>query len=307
MRRVLVTGGDGYLGRVLTLRLIESGHEVILLGRQPLAGDAATRRVCADLTDRQQVAAALAGLDVDGVCHLAARTSVRESLVDPVGYFSVNAVGTLNLLASLTGQTPFVLLSSGAVYGSDHSGPLTEGLVPRPENPYAASKLAAESMVASVAATGAVGAIILRCFNIAGAYGGRANPNPSGIIPAVMRAAMGEAEHVAINGDGSAVREFTHVVDVADAIVRALEAPAAGKAEVLNVGTGAGSTMLEVIDTVARVTGRPIEVVHGPAANEPHTVLADTRRIRERLGWTPVRSGIEEIIRSDWEARHVTP
>lgn len=306
MRRVLVTGGDGYLGRVLTLRLIESGHEVILLGRQPLPGDAATRRVRADLTDRQQVFAALAGLDVDGVCHLAARTNVRESFEDPVGYFSVNAGGTLNLLAALGGQTPFVLLSSGAVYGSSHAGPLTEDLVEHPENPYAASKLAAEAMVASVAATGAIGAVVLRCFNIAGAYGGRANPNPSGIIPAAMRVAMDEAEHVTVNGDGSAVREFTHVVDVADAIVRALESASAGKAEVLNVGTGAGSTMLEVIDTVARVTGRPIEVVHGPAANEPHTVLADTHRIRDRLGWVPARSGIEEIIRSDWEASHVT-
>lgn len=304
--RVLVTGWNGYLGRVLSLRLAETGYEVTLLGRRRVpdaALPAAVRTVYADLTDPAQTSAALAGIEVDGVCHLAARTNVRESTVDPLGYFAVNFGGTRNLLAALSARAPFVFLSSGSVYGSSHAGLLAEDLVPAPESPYAASKLAAESLVASAAAAGSIGAVVLRCFNIAGAYAGCANRNPTGIIPATLRAAAGEVPHVAINGDGSAVREFTHVLDVADAIVSALDAAVAGRVELLNVGTGVGIAMSEVIATATRVTGRRIDVIHRPPVEEPHTVLADTRRIRDRLDWIPAHSGIEEIIRSDWEAR----
>lgn len=313
--RVLITGGDGFLGRVLSLRLVEIGHDVVIVGRRSAPetdSPAAVRRVYADITDRAQVTAALAGLDVDGVCHLAARTNILESFADPLGYFSVNLGGTLHLLETLTAgsssrltsrRTTVVLVSSGTVYGSRYAGPLVEDLVPRPESPYAASKLAAESLVASVADAGSIAAVILRCFNIAGAYAGRANRNPTGIIPATLRAAAGDVPHVVINGDGSAIREFTHVLDVANAIVRALDTAAPGKAEVLNVGTGVGITVLDIVATAARVTGRHIDVTHRCPANEAHTVLADTRRIRERLGWAPARSDIEEIIQSDWEAR----
>jgi UDP-glucose 4-epimerase len=306
MAGVLVTGADGYLGRVVALRLEESGREVIRLGRRREVDDPGSRRLCADLTDREQTHAVLAGVEIEGVCHLAARMNVRESLSDPLGYFAANVGGTLNLLAALPPQVPFVLLSTGAVYGPAHCGPLTEDLVPQPDNPYAASKLAAESLTGSAAAAGLIGAITLRCFNIAGAYGGRANPNPAGIIPAAIRVAMGQSGHVTINGDGSAVREFTHVLDVADAVLQALGAACAGKAEVLNVGTGAGHTMLEVIDTVARVTGRPVPAVRQQAAPETHTALADTGRIRERLGWEPKHSVLAEIIQSDWEARNAS-
>lgn len=303
--RVLVTGGDGFLGRVLCLRLTELGHDVVRLGR-----------LDADLTDRVQVAAALAGLDVEAVCHLAARTNVRESIADPLGYYAANLGGTLNVLTAWLSERSrarpavFVFLSSGAVYGSGHPGPIPEGLRPQPENPYAASKLAAESLVTCVAAAGWIDAVILRCFNIGGAYRGHFSRNPAGIIAASLRAAAGEVAQVAVNGDGSAVREFTHVLDVADAIASALHDAAqggtTGRAEVLNVGTGVGTTISDVIATARRVTGRHIDVISGPATGEAHTLLADTSRIAARLGWVPRRSGIEEVIRSDWGARRVS-
>lgn len=292
--RVLVAGAGGFVGRVLSARLAESGHQVIALK--------------ADLTDRVAVSRIVARLDVEAVCHLAGRVKVRESFLDPLGYFAVNVGGTINLLESLRGRpVRMVFLSTASVYGSRGDGALGEDVVPRPENPYAASKLAAESLIASVSATGAIGAVILRCFNIAGGYAGHANQNPTGIIPAVLRAAAGDIAQVALNGDGSAVREFTHVVDVADAVVKALDAAALSHTEILNIGTGVGITMGEVITTAERVTGRRIDVVHRPAAAEAHTVLADTTRARERLRWHPAHSDIEEIIRSDWAARSVRP
>jgi UDP-glucose 4-epimerase len=288
--RILITGGGGYLGRVLTVTLREHGHEVTALDRS------------ADLRDRSRLAAAIHAGSFDGVCHLAARTTIRDSFADPLGYYDTNLAGTLNLLSSLRDVPAVVFASTSAVYGSDRPGVLTEDLDPRPENPYAESKLAAEKLIGYHAAAGAVGAISLRCFNVAGSYGGVADPGTTRIIPAALRVAAGHSPHVRINGDGSAVREFTHVRDVADAFRLALTGAAAipGTHQVLNVGTGRGVSMADVVRTVEKVTERPVPVIHGPAVNEPHTLVAGTDRIRAVLGWTPARSSLETIIRDSW-------
>jgi UDP-glucose 4-epimerase len=290
---VLVTGGLGFLGRAVTEELTNHGHEVYVLSR---SSPAQGRLVRADLRDRAAVADALATHRLDGICHLAGLKSVRESFADPLGYFDTNLGGTASLLHLAHGGIPFVFASTSAVYGSAHTGRLTEDLAPSAENPYAASKLAAEQLLAHTAATGTVGGVTLRCFNVAGA----ADPDQTRIISACLRAAAGLIPHVTVNGDGSAVREFTHVADAARAFRLALGAARPGEHQLLNLGTGDGVTMMEVISTAERVTGQRIQVVHRPPAQEAHTVVCDPRRIQTALGWDPELSTIERIIGDAW-------
>ncbi|GIH10991.1 UDP-glucose 4-epimerase GalE [Rhizocola hellebori] len=305
--RVLVTGGLGFLGRAVTAELTEHGHEVLVLSHSApprLRGDVEVIR--ADLRDRSAIAEALAAQRLDGVCHLAGLKSVRDSFTDPVGYFDTNVGGMASLLRALTGGLPFVYASTSAVYGSARPGRLTEDLLPNAENPYAASKLAAEQLLAYTAATGSVGGVTLRCFNIAGAVGGHADPDPTRIIAACLRAAAGLIPHVTVNGDGSAVREFTHLADAARAFRLGLAAAKPGEHQLLNLGTGDGITMMEVVRAAERVTGRQIHVVHRDAANEAHTLISDPDRIQKTLQWHPETSTIERIISDAWEALHPT-
>jgi UDP-glucose 4-epimerase len=304
--RVLVTGGQGFLGRAVVAELAAHRHEVIALTRRADGTPAGLQVVCADLRERDEVTAAVVPLKVDAVCHLAGLTSVRDSLADPLGYFETNVGGTANLLSALAEAglpVPMVFASTSAVYGSARPGQLGEGLEPRAENPYAASKLAAEQLLTYHAATGAIGATVLRCFNIAGAVDGFGDPDKSRIIPATLRTAAGEIPHVTVNGDGSAVREFTHVLDVAQAVRLALDTTVPGQARTFNVGTGDGVSMMDVIGTAEKVTGRVIPVVHRPPAREAHTLVADGSRIRETLGWYASRSSLECMIRDAWTHR----
>jgi UDP-glucose 4-epimerase len=192
-----------------------------------------------------------------------------------------------------------VLASTSIVYGSARTGALGEELPTRPENPYAASKVAAEQLVAACTATGAVSGVALRCFNIAGAVDGYPDLDPTRLIPNVLRAARGDTPHVRVNGDGSAVREYTHVRDVASAFRLALAADATG---VFNVGTGHGVAVRDVIAIAGQVTGRPVPVAHQPPRPEAHTLVCDPGRITTELGWRPAYSELPEIIGSAWRA-----
>jgi UDP-glucose 4-epimerase len=296
--KVLVTGGGGFLGRNVVGVLRQHGYDVVALSRRPVAEELGAG--VADLRDQRSVAAAIAPLQVDAVCHLAALTSVRESFTEPLSYFDTNVSGTVNLLRALAGNpVPVVFASTNAVYGSARPGRLHEDMEPKPESPYAASKVAAEHLLAYQAATGAMGCTVLRCFNIAGP----GDPDTTRIIPSSLRAAAGDIEHVPLNGDGSAVRDFVHVTDVAEAVRLALEATRPGRHQVFNVGTGEGASMAEVIRAAEKVTERPIPVVRRPPAREAHTLVADIGRIREVLGWRPTRSSIENIVHDAWQAR----
>jgi UDP-glucose 4-epimerase len=308
--RVLVTGGLGFLGYAVTRELLTQGHRVtVLTRRQRVDPPAGVAVLTADLRDRGGLADAVRPGQFDAVCHLAALTSGRDSIADPLDYFDVNTAGTINLLRALAGPADgaglppaFVLVSTNIVYGSRHHGALAEHLDPHPESPYAASKLAAEQLVAAYAATGAIGAVTLRPFNIAGSVDGVGDTDPGRIIPNVFRAMTGQLPHVTLNGDGSAVRDFVHVADAAAAVGLALARCTPGRHEVFNVGSGIGVSMTDVVTAAERVTGRIVGVRRLPPRPEPPRLLADPTRSREVLGWSPKRSDLEQILADAWRA-----
>jgi UDP-glucose 4-epimerase len=310
--RVLVTGGFGYVGGAVAIRLANAGHEVTLLTRQRQlpANPPVDAEVCvADLLDPDQLDKLLTDRPFEGICHLAGLVRVRESFDDPAAYFQVNVGGTANLLAALTRtaeQTDrsvrLVFASTAAVYGQATGQPINEDHPLAPTSPYGASKLAAEQLISYQAATGTLAAVTLRGFAIAGAIGSHGDTDLSRIIPKALAVAAGRTPHVEVNGDGTAVREFTHVADVADAYLLALTAARPGEHLICNVGTGQGVTVREVLATVEAVTGQRLPVVPRPAANEPPALLADTQRIQARLGWRPHHSDLNEIVATAWHA-----
>jgi UDP-glucose 4-epimerase len=310
--RVLVTGGLGYVGRAVVLCLRDAGHEVTILTRhQRLPADLSpvAETHVADLLDPDQLQKLCTERPFDAVCHLAGLVRVRESFQDPAGYFQVNVGGTANLLAALaraaqqTGQpVRLVFTSTAAVYGPASGGPISETHPLTPSSPYGASKLAAEQLITYQAATGALGAVTLRGFSIAGAIGSHGDSDQTRIIPKALAVAAGAAPHIEINGDGSAIREFTHVVDIAHAYALALTAAEPGEHLICNIGTGKGVSVSEVLETVKAVTGQRLSVIRHPAANEPQVLLADTRLVRKALGWLPQHSTLDEIVTDAWRA-----
>ncbi|MEU8182966.1 NAD-dependent epimerase/dehydratase family protein [Micromonospora sp. NPDC049047] len=307
---VLVTGGLGFLGRAVARDLLAAGHRVTVMsrGRGDRTAPSGVELVTGDIRDRTRVFEIVQEGGYDGVVHLAALTSGRDSFADPLGYFDVNAVGTLNLLMALdtarttTAPASLVFASTNIVYGSQHHGALSEDLDPHPESPYAASKVAAEHMVAAYAATGAIGAVTFRPFNIAGAVDGVTDTDRARIIPNVFRAITGDLDHVTLNGDGAAVRDFVHVADVATAVRLALALCTPGTSQTINLGSGTGTSMATVVATAEQITGHPVTVRRQPPKPEPPVLIADVNRAHTVLGWTPGRSKLSEILADAWEA-----
>ncbi|MBB5871989.1 UDP-glucose 4-epimerase [Allocatelliglobosispora scoriae] len=306
--RILVTGGRGFLARVVACYLVEQGHEVALLSRSvDLCLPVDVQVIQADMRDRQQLQAAITA-PFDGVVHLAGLGNVRDSVEDPLTYFEVNTGGTLNLLTALRQVNPtrrpvVVLASTQTVYGSQHTDPMTEELLAAPEQPYAMSKLAAEQILAEHARTGAIGAVSLRLVNLAGAHGTIRDDNARGIIPKVLTAAA-TGSPIQVNGDGSTVRDYVHVTDVADAIARILAVHRFGETAVYNIGSGRGLSVAEIIQAARDVTGYAVQVESRPPVPEPPSLVVDPQRAQEALGWKPSRSQIEIIVRDAWNASH---
>ena len=303
--RVLVTGATGFVGRAVVRQLTMAGHSVVGFARKSMPCSCELRT--GDILD-------LAGLEqvvkgADAVCHLAALTLVRESFEEPVRYFRVNVSGTLNLLDAMNAEAQrcgrplrLVFASTGAVYGAPERQPITEAQEPAPGNPYGASKLAAETVIGYQVALGAISAVTLRTFNVAGAVDGHGDPDTSRIIPKTLLVAAGQADRLNVNGDGSAIREYTHVCDLARAYAAALDVADPAGHRIYNVGSGVGVSIREVIEITDRITGRPVPVRWGPPVREPRELRADSSRINAELGWRPTRSNLETIIADAWQA-----
>lgn len=303
--RVLVTGAGGFLGRAVVSMLAERGHDVVSLVRTARSSDLGSHLI-GDVRDADAMRRSVAG--VDAVCHLAALARVRESFTAPLDYWQTNAAGTLSLLSSLvaeaghSGPKRLVIASTAAVYGTHMDQPVTEDAPTVPGSPYGASKLAADQAAADVAATGLIGAVSLRAFNIAGASGGVVDRDRTRLIPKALAVLAGLEPELLVNGDGSAIRDFVHVVDMAEAFALALDACTPGTWRAYNVGSGRRVRIADVLNAAAEETGRRLATRYGPAANEPPILLADSTRIRRDLGWQPIRSDISRIIRDAWNA-----
>ncbi|KOX32539.1 NAD-dependent dehydratase [Saccharothrix sp. NRRL B-16348] len=270
--RVLVTGSTGYVGRVVSAELSAAGHTPI-----PFSGD---------------VRVGSFDGPVDAVVHLAGLGRVRESFGDPVRYYDVNVGGTVNLLRSPPPR--FVLASTAGVYGSAGVATIDESCPRAPASPYAASKAAAEDVLSWSAAAGRVRGVALRLFNVAG----EGDVDDTRVITRACGVAAGRLPSMEVFGDGSAVRDFVHVRDVARAFVTAVECAEEGYVA-LNVGATPAS-VADVLASVARVTGREVPVVRRPANPDEVPVLrADTTRLRA-LGWEPTCSDLDTVVRDQW-------
>lgn len=309
--KLLVTGGAGYVGSVVTALLLEAGHEVTVLDVLSAGHRAAVPTGAALVEGDVRTAADVLDPSFDAVLHFAAKSLVGESVQDPGPYWAANVGGTLALLeaARAHGVHRFVFSSTAATYGDPASdAPLRESDPAVPTNPYGASKLAVDHMLAGWARAHGLGAVSLRYFNVAGAhrgFGERHDPETH-LVPNLLRVASGEVPHASVFGtdyptpDGTAVRDYLHVADLADAHLRALEHVEPGTHRVYNLGSGGGYTVREVLAAVRRVTGHPVPVVEGPRrAGDPAVLVAATEQARVALGWEPTRT-LDEIVADAW-------
>jgi UDP-glucose 4-epimerase len=312
--RLLVFGGAGYIGSVVAARLLEAGHEVVVADNLSRGhGDAVpdgAALVQVDLDDEPGLAELLAG-GFDGVLHFAALSIVPESVAEPARYFRTNVGGSVNLLDAMrrAGVPRLVFSSTAAVYGEPETVPITEQAVPRPTNPYGASKLAVDHAIRFQCAATGLGATSLRYFNVAGAHGRhRERHEPeTHLIPLVLEAASGRRDEVKIFGidyptpDGTAIRDYIHVSDLADAHLLAIETTDAGRYRVYNLGNGAGFSVREVVETASEVTGRTIPAVEEPRrAGDPPVLVASSELIRSELGWEPQKPALATMIEDAW-------
>jgi UDP-glucose 4-epimerase len=306
--RVLVTGAAGFVGRAVVHRLVEAGHDVTAVTRRAWPERPGTvRHVVADILDSSAIKRAIAECDPEGVCHLAALTRVRDSFREPTRYFAVNVSGTVHVLQALeqvaesTGRVPrLVFGSTAAVYGLVAEQPIAEDAPSLPTTPYGATKLAADQAIGFQAATGVLAAVSLRCFNVAGATPQTLDDDLTRVIPKALAVAAGTEPHLVMNGDGSSVRDYLHVADLAHAYEAALDAAEPGRHTIYNVGSGWPVSLSDVVDSVERVTGRTLAIRRNPPQNEPPALLADTTRIRRELAWEPERSQLDRIVRDAW-------
>ncbi|MDA0633000.1 UDP-glucose 4-epimerase GalE [Nonomuraea sp. MCN248] len=310
--RLLVTGGAGYVGSVVAAQLVAADHEVIVLddlstGHADAVPDGATF-VEASIEDAGQ---ALDG--VDAVLHFAAKSLVGESVEKPGRYWANNLGGTLALLEAMheRGVRKIVFSSTAATYGEPESSPIPESAPTRPTNPYGASKLAVDTALTAFAGLRGLGAVSLRYFNVAGAYGRYRERHTveTHLIPNVLKVATGERESVSVFGtdyptpDGTCVRDYIHVADLATAHLLALGACREGEHQIFNLGNGTGFSVREVIEVCRAVTGHEIPAVVGPRrAGDPAVLVASSERIQRELGWKPERTELRDIVADAWEA-----
>ena len=320
--KILVVGGAGYVGSTSVERFVEAGHDVTVYdnlssGHRASLPDGA-RLVVGDIGDVSRLAEVLEG--VDAVLHCAARSLVGESMADPGLYYRVNVAGGVSLLESMrsAGVTRLVYSSTAAVYGEPRRVPIAEADRTQPINPYGETKLAFEGAMRWFSAAHDFRAISLRYFNVAGATerNGEDHDPETHLVPLVLRVAAGEATHVQIFGqdyptpDGTCIRDFIHVRDLASAHLLALDATgeADPSLEVYNLGSAAGFSVREVVEAARRVTGRAIPArVVKRRTGDPPVLVASSRRARRELGWQPAHSTLEQMVSDAWAWREGHP
>ncbi len=315
--RVLVTGGAGYIGSVAVERLLTRGAEVVVLDnlwrghRAAVPADVELHNC--DLRDGESIARAVAEAAPEAILHFAAATLVPESMERPGDYFAINVVGSHHLIeaARRAGVDRFVLSSTAAVYGMPEELPITESSQTLPINPYGRSKLMVEQMLEWHAAAHGLRYACLRYFNVAGATDehGEDHEPETHVIPVALQVLLGRRERFSVFGtdyptaDGTAIRDYVHVVDLVDAHLLALErlAVAPGPLGAFNLGTKEGFSVRQIVEGVERATGHHLPVAYGPRrAGDPAALIADSTRAREELGWRPTRSTLDEMIGSAW-------
>ena len=311
MSKYLVTGGAGYVGSTVAAHLLEAGHEVTVLDDLSTGFREGVPAGADFVEGRIQDAAKWLDASYDGVLHFAAFSQVGESVARPEKYWDNNVGGTMALIAAMreAGVRKLVFSSTAATYGEPETVPITESAPTAPTNPYGATKLAVDHMITGECAAHGLAAVSLRYFNVAGAYkecGERHDPE-SHLIPLVLQVALGRREAINVYGDdyptpdGTCVRDYIHVADLAEAHLLALGAMTPGEHLICNLGNGNGFSVREVIETVRKVTGHPVpEVMAARRAGDPAVLVASAETARERLGWTPSRPDLAAIVEDAW-------
>jgi UDP-glucose 4-epimerase len=321
--RVLIVGGAGYIGSHALRRLVEAGHTVVVFDNLSMGHAAAVPEgslVIGDLADTKSLARVLHDHRIDAVMHFAAFASVPESVLDPAKYYRNNIVGTLSLLDAMrqTKVASLVFSSTCAVYGMCEGGLLHEDSPKRPINPYGFTKLGCERMIADHASAYGLNAGVLRYFNACGATAdgsiGEDHQPETHLIPLILQVALGQREHVSVFGedyptpDGTCIRDYIHVEDLADAHLQLLNRVVSGDGGTYNVGTGCGFSVREVIQAARKVTGHAIPAIAAPRRpGDPPRLVAAANALQRDLGWQARFTEIETIIETAWRWHSAHP
>ncbi len=323
-QKLLITGGAGFIGSVLTAYLLDHGYEVVVLddlsNGHSKRVDSRASLIQVSILEKSELAAALVG--VNTVIHCAAKSLVEESVVKPDLYNQVNAEGTRVLLETMKEAqvTNIIFSSTAAVYGDSNIQPITESSEINPVNPYGKSKIEAERLISAFCNNDFAG-ITFRYFNVAGSYQSNSgqfhiedHKNETHLIPKILKNYIKNKEksQVEIYGDnwptkdGSCVRDYLHVVDLAHAHLLALDALKVGRNQVFNLGSGSGYTVFEVVNEIEKVVGDRLNQVISPArSGDPAVLLADIDKARKELGWIP-KANLNQIILDSWQgAKHL--
>jgi UDP-glucose 4-epimerase len=321
--KILLTGGAGYVGSACLRYLLENGNDAVAFDnlsaghRESVPAD---RLIIGDVNDTEAVEAALRDTGAEAVMHFAAATTVDESVVDPAVHYRNNIGGTLSLLNAMrhVGVKRMLFSSTCATYGMNPKFPMTEESAQEPASPYARTKLAVEWMIRDFAEAYGMGFTLLRYFNAAGASPdgshGEDHEPETHLIPLVLDVALGKREIIKIFGedyptpDGTCIRDYVHVADLAQAHLLAIRATTPESAEVYNIGTGTGSSVREVIKACEDVVGREIpKRMEGRRAGDPPALVASSEKISSRLGWEPRYPGIREVVETAWAWHRTHP
>lgn len=314
--KILVVGGAGYIGSHTVTELLRLGHEVIVFDNLVTGHKEAVKcsLIIGDLLNKEEIEEALVKEKPEGVVHFAAFAAAGESMVEPGKYFENNLQGGVNLLEAMrkSGTDKIVFSSSCAIYGFPEKLPVGEEETKKPVSVYGESKLMFEKILFWYDQLFGIKSVCLRYFNAAGASldgsNGEAKEPATNIVPVLMKVALGQTEKFTLFGedyktaDGTCIRDYVHVLDLADAHIRAIEyLKMNDQSNYFNVGTGRGYSNKEVVQMVKKITGVDFKVEIGPRrAGDPDAIYADNSKIRKVLGWEPKYSDLETIIKTAW-------